>query len=154
MLLKLYIYGYLNRVQSSRRLEREAGRNVEVMWLTGRLVPDHKTIADFRKDNGRAIRQVCARFIMLCRTLGLIADVSVAIDGSKFKAVNNRDKNFTRAKMDPRMAQIEESVARYLQQLDTADRQEPSEALKIKASHLKEKIEKLKQEMLRLATSR
>jgi transposase len=152
VLLKLYIYGYLNRVQSSRRLEREAGRNVEVMWLTGRLVPDHKTIADFRKDNGRAIRQVCARFIMLCRTLGLFADVSVAIDGSKFKAVNNRDKNFTRAKMERRMAQIEESVARYLQQLDTADRQEPSEALKIKASHLKEKIEKLKQEMQRLAT--
>ena len=151
VLLKLYIYGYLNRVQSSRRLEREAGRNVEVMWLTGRLVPDHKTIADFRKDNGWAIRQVCARFIMLCRTLGLFADVSVAIDGSKFKAVNNRDKNFTRAKMERRMAQIEESVARYLQRLDTADRQEPSEALKIKASHLKEKIEKLKQEMQRLA---
>jgi transposase len=152
VLLKLYIYGYLNRVQSSRRLEREAGRNVEVMWLTGRLVPDHKTIADFRKDNGRAIRQVCARFIMLCRRLDLFTEVSVAIDGSKFKAVNNRDKNFTRAKMERRMAQIEESVARYLQQLDTADRQEPSEALKIKASHLKEKIEKLKQEMQRLAT--
>ena len=84
VLLKLYIYGYLNRVQSSRRLEREAGRNVEVMWLTGRLVPDHKTIADFRKDNGRAIRQVCARFVALCRTLGLLAEASVAIDGSKF----------------------------------------------------------------------
>ena len=152
VLLKLYIYGYLNRVQSSRRLEREAGRNVEVMWLTGRLVPDHKTIADFRKDNGRAIRQVCARFIMLCRRLDLFTEVSVAIDGSKFKAVNNRDKNFTRAKMERRMAQIEESVARYLQQLDTADRQEPSEALKIKASQLKEKIEKLKKEMQRLAT--
>jgi hypothetical protein len=94
------------------------------MWLTGRLAPDHKTIADFRKDNGRAIRQVCARFVALCRTLGLLTEASVAIDGSKFKAVNNRDKNFTRAKMDRRMAQIEESVARYLQQLDTADRQE------------------------------
>ena len=125
VLLKLYIYGYLNRVQSSRRLEREAGRNVEVMWLTGRLAPDHKTIADFRKDNGRAIRQICARFVALCRALGLLTQASVAIDGSKFKAVNNRDKNFTRAKMDRRMAQIEESVARYLQQLDTADRQEP-----------------------------
>jgi transposase len=110
VLLKLYIYGYLNRVQSSRRLEREAGRNVEVMWLTGRLVPDHKTIADFRKDTGQAIRKVCARFIMLCRALGLFGEVSVAIDGSKFKAVNNRDKNFTRAKMERRMAQIEESV--------------------------------------------
>ena len=124
VLLKLYIYGYLNRVQSSRRLEREAGRNVEVMWLTGRLVPDHKTIADFRKDNGPAIRKVCARFVELCREMGLIAKASVAIDGSKFKAVNNRDKNFTRAKVERRRAQLEESVARYLSQLDTADRQE------------------------------
>src|ERR1700681_4308648 len=150
ILLKLYIYGYLNRVQSSRRLEREAGRNVEVMWLTGRLAPDHKTIADFRKDNGRAIRQVCARFVALCRMMGLLTQASVAIDGSKFKAVNNRDKNFTRAKMDRRMAQIEESVARYLQQLDTADRQEPSEVLKTKTNRLKEKIEKLKEQMRRL----
>jgi transposase len=150
VLLKLYIYGYLNRVQSSRRLEREAGRNVEVMWLTGRLAPDHKTIADFRKDNGSAIRQVCAQFVMLCRMMGLLTQASVAIDGSKFKAVNNRDKNFTRAKMDRRMAQINESVARYLQQLDTADRQQPSEALKAKTSRLKEKIETLKEQMQRL----
>jgi transposase len=150
VLLKLYIYGYLNRVQSSRRLEREALRNVEVMWLTGRLAPDHKTIADFRKDNGGAIRQVCARFIELCRAMGLLTEASVAIDGSKFKAVNNRDKNFTRAKMDRRMAQIEESVARYLQQLDTADRQEPSEALRTKTSRLKDKIAKLKQQMQHL----
>jgi transposase len=112
VLLKLDIYGYLNRVQSSRRLEREAGRNVEVMWLTGRLAPDHKTIADFRKDNGPAIRKVCARFVALCRELGLLTTASVAIDGSKFKAVNTRDKNFTRAKMERRLAQIEESVAR------------------------------------------
>lgn len=98
VLLKLYIYGYLNRVQSSRRLEREAGRNVEVMWLLGRLAPDHKTIADFRKDSGLAPRKVCARFVELCREMGLLAAASVAIDGSKFKAVNNRDKNFTRAK--------------------------------------------------------
>jgi transposase len=151
VLLKLYIYGYLNRVQSSRRLEYEAGRNVEVMWLTGRLVPDHKTIADFRKDNGGAIRKVCARFVALCRTMGLLTHASVAIDGSKFKAVNNRDRNFTRAKMERRLVQIEESVARYLQQLDTADRQEPSEALKTKTSGLKEKIETLKQQMRRLA---
>jgi transposase len=114
VLLKLYIYGYLSRAQSSRRLEREAGRNVEVMWLTGRLIPDHKTIADFRKDNGGAIRKVCAQFITLCRSLDLFAEVSVAIDGSKFKAVNNRDKNFTKAKMERRLTQIEESVARYL----------------------------------------
>ena len=150
VLLKLYIYGYLNRVQSSRRLEREAGRNVEVMWLTGRLVPDHKTIADFRKDNGAAIRKVCARFIMLCRRLDLFAEASVAIDGSKFKAVNNRDRNFTRAKMERRLAQIEGSVARYLQQLDSADRQEPSEARESKTTRLKEKIAKLKEEVQRL----
>ena len=149
VLLKLYIYGYLNRVQSSRRLEREAGRNVEVMWLTGRLAPDHKTIADFRKDNGPAIRKVCARFVGLCRELGLLMTASVAIDGSKFKAVNNRDKNFTRAKMARRLAQIEESVARYLSQLDTADLQEPSEALAAKTTHLKEKLTKLASEQQR-----
>src|SRR5450755_4502668 len=151
VLLKLYIYGYLNRVQSSRRLEREAGRNVEVMWLTGRLAPDHKTIADFRKDNGRAIREVCARFVMLCRSLGLLTGASVAIDGSKFKAVNNRDKNFTRGKVERRRVQLEDSVARYLAQLDTADLQEPSEALAAKTAHLKEKLVKLEREMQRLA---
>ena len=151
VLLKLYIYGYLNRVQSSRRLEREAGRNVEVMWLTGRLVPDHKTIADFRKDNGKAIRKVCARFVDLCRDMGLLTAASVAIDGSKFKAVNNRDKNFTRGKVERRRAQLEESVARYLSQLDTADRHEPTEALARKTEHLKEKLAKLKEEMAKLA---
>ncbi|MCH8913511.1 MAG: IS1182 family transposase [Planctomycetes bacterium] len=150
VLLKLYIYGYLNRVQSSRRLEREAGRNVEVMWLTGRLVPDHKTIADFRKDNGRAIRKTCARFVALCRRLELFADASVAIDGSKFKAVNTRDKNFTRAKMQRRMEQIEESVERYLHQLDSADRQEPSGPRTTKTVRLKDKIATLKEEMRRL----
>jgi transposase len=150
VLLKLYVYGYLNRVQSSRRLEREAGRNVEVMWLTGRLAPDHKTIADFRKDNGAAIRRVCARFVALCRTLCLFAEASVAIDGSKFKAVNNRDRNFTSAKMQRRMAQIEESVARYLHQLDSTDRQEPSRARTMRTTRLKEKNAKLKEEMQRL----
>src|SRR5216683_1178795 len=150
VLLKLYIYGYLNRVQSSRRLEREAGRNVEVMWLLGRLAPDHKTIADFRKDNGLALRKVCARFVELCREMGLLATASVAIDGSKFKAVNNRDKNFTRAKVERRRAQLEESVARYLSQLDTADRQPPSEALVAKTTRLKEKLAKLKEQMERL----
>jgi len=150
VLLKLYIYGYLNRVQSSRRLEREAGRNIEVMWLLGRLIPDHKTIADFRKDNGAAIRKVCAQFVALCRELGLLTQASVAIDGSKFKAVNNRDKNFTRAKMERRLAQIDESVARYLSQLETADLQEPSEALAVKTTHLKEKLAKLASELERL----
>ena len=151
VLLKLYIYGYLNRVQSSRRLEREAGRNVEVMWLTRRLAPDHKTIADFRKDNGLALRKVCARFVELCRKMGLLKTTSVAIDGSKFKAVNNRDKNFTRAKVERRRSQLEESVARYLSQLDTADRQEPTEALAAKATRLKEKLVKLKEQMGKLA---
>ena len=149
-MLKLYIYGYLNRVQSSRRLEREAGRNLEVMWLTGRLVPDHKTIADFRKDNGPAIKKVCAQFVALCRTMGLLANASVAIDGSKFKAVNSRDNNFTQAKMQRRLEQVEESVARYLSQLDTADRQEPSEALAARTTRLKEKLAKLEEEMQRL----
>jgi transposase len=150
-LLKLYIYGYLNRIQSSRRLEREAGRNLEVLWLLKRLTPDHKTIADFRTDNGTALRKVCARFVELCREMGLLATASVAIDGSKFKAVNNRDKNFTEGKVARRWAQLEESVARYLSQLDTADRQEPSEALAIKALHLKEKMAKLESEMLKLS---
>src|SRR5215510_14991218 len=151
VLLKLYIYGYLNRVQSSRRLEREAGRNVEVMWLLGRLAPDHKTIADFRKDNGGAIKKVCARFVELCRRMGLLSKASVAIDGSKFKAVNNRDKNFTSAKIERRRKQLEESVARYLSQLDTADRQDPSETLALKKVRIKEKLERLKSEMDKLA---
>jgi len=150
VLLKLYIYGYLNRVQSSRRLEREANRNVELMWLVGRLAPDHKTIADFRRDNGAAIRQVCARFVLLCRSMGLLAGSGVAIDGSKFKAVNNRDRNFTKAKLERRRQQVEESVARYLSQLDTADRQEPDTALAAKADRLKEKIARLEEEMKRL----
>ena len=150
VLLKLYIYGYLNRVQSSRRLEREAGRTLEVMWLLGRLVPDDKVIADFRKDNGPALRKVCARLVELCRKMGLLAKASVAIDGSKFKAVNNRDRNFTRGKVERRRAQLEESVARYLSQLDTADRQEPSEVLALKTMRLNEKLAKLKEEMQRL----
>lgn len=150
VLLKLYIYGYLNRVQSSRRLEREAGRNVEVMWLLSRLVPDHETIADFRKDNGPAIRKVCSQFIVLCRQIGLLSAASVAIDGSKFKAVNNRDRNFTKAKMARRMKQIEESVSRYLHQLDSADRQEPTTAIASRVTRLREKIDKLREEMARL----
>jgi transposase len=151
VLLKLYIYGYLVRVQSSRRLEREAARNVEAMWLTCRLVPDHKTIADFRKDNGPAIKRVWAQFVELCRQMGLLATSSVAIDGSKFKAVNTRDKNFTQNKVERRRAQLEESVARYLAQLNTADRQEPSEELAAKTEHLKEKLVKLESERQRLA---
>ena len=149
--LKLYIYGYLHRVQSSRRLECEAGRNLEVMWLLGRLAPDFKTIADFRKDNGPAIKKVCAQFVELCRQMGLLAKPSVAIDGSKFKAVNNRDKNFTQAKVERRRKQLEESVARYLSQLDTSDRQEPSETITLKKTRIKDKLEKLKSEVEKLA---
>jgi transposase len=151
VLLKLYIYGYLNRIQSSQRLEREAQRNVELMWLTGRLMPDFKTIANFRKDNGLAIRKVCRQFIVLCRKLDLFTEAIVAIDGSKFKAVNNRDKNFTPAKMQRRMAEIEESIARYLAAMDTADRAEP-EVAELKKGHLREKIAALKEQMQRLKT--
>src|SRR6267378_2294608 len=148
-MLKIYVYGYLNRVHSSRRLERECQRNIELVWLTGRLMPDFKTIADFRKDNGEAIRRVCREFVVLCRRLELFSEASVAIDGSKFKAVNTRDRNFTQAKMQRRLAQIDESIARYLSQLDSADRQ--GEAVpEAKITRLKEKIATLRQEIQRL----
>ena len=148
-LLKIYIYGYLNRVQSSRRLEREAQRNVELMWLTERLAPDFKTIADFRKDNGKAIQKVCREFVLICRKLELFTDAFVAIDGSKFKAVNNRDRNFTKAKMKRRLQQIDESIARYLSQMASADRQD-SEVAGRKSDHLQCKITRLKGEVNRL----
>jgi transposase len=146
VLLKIYIYGYLNRTQSSRRLEHETQRNIELMWLTGRLMPDFKTIANFRKDNGRAIRRVCRQFIVLCRELNLFTQALVAIDGSKFKAVNNRDKNFTSAKMKRRMAAINESIERYLTSMDTADRAEP-EVAALKKGRLQDKIDALRQQM-------
>ncbi len=149
LLLKIYIYGYLNRVQSSRRLESETSRNLELMWLTGRLTPDHKTIANFRRDSGQAIRNVCRQFIVLCQELGLFAEALVAIDGSKFKAVNNRDRNFTRAKLQRRMEEIESSIQRYLSSLDTADRQEPSVA-QAQTERLQEKIAALKAKMKEL----
>jgi transposase len=149
VLLKIYIYGYLNRVQSSRRLEHESQRNIELMWLTGRLMPDFKTIASFRKDNGKAIRGVCRQFIVLCRELNLFSQALVAIDGSKFKAVNNRDKNFTAAKMQRRMASINESIERYLTSMDTADRAEP-EVAALKKGRLQDKIQALKQQMEQL----
>ena len=148
-LLKLYIYGYLNRIQSSRRLEREAQRNIELMWLTGRLTPDHKTIANFRKENGKAIRSVCRQFVVLCQRLGLFSDALVAIDGSKFKAVNNRDRNFTAAKLQRRMQEIGASIERYLVEMDTADRQEPVVA-EAKTTRLKDKIVALKEQMQKL----
>jgi transposase len=145
-LLKIYLYGYLNRIQSSRRLEREARRNVELMWLTGRLAPDFKTIADFRKDNGTAIRAVCAQFVELCRRLKLFTGAVVAIDGSKFKAVNNRDKNYTVAKVTGRMEQIDASIARYLRALDRADREE-GDVPEAKSVRLKERIATLRRQI-------
>ena len=148
-LLRIYIYGYLNRIQSSRRLENEAQRNVELMWLTGRLTPDFKTIADFRKDNGKAIRGVCRQFVVLCQQLGLFSEALVAIDGSKFKAVNNRDRNYTQAKLQRRMAEIEASISRYLVGLDTADRQEPA-AAHAQTERLHDKITALKAQMKEL----
>ena len=149
VLLKLYIYGYLNRIQSSRRLEREAQRNVELMWLMGRLTPDHKTIANFRKDNGKPIRNVCRQFVILCQQLNFFTEALVAIDGSKFKAVNNRDRNFTRAKLQRRMEEIESSINRYLADLDTADRQAP-EIAEAKIGRLTDKIAALKVQMQKL----
>ncbi len=150
VLLKIYIYGYLNRVASSRRLERECQRNVELMWLTGRLAPDFKTIADFRRDNGLAIRRVCSEFVVLCRRLKLFTQRVVAIDGSKFKAVNSRDKNFTPTKIDKRVEQIEESIQRYLEAMETADRTQPAE-LQTKTTRLREKIERLRGQVRSLA---
>src|SRR3954469_17203520 len=145
-LLKIYLYGYLNRIQSSRRLEREAQRNVELMWLTGRLAPDFKTIADFRKNNAVAIRAVCAQFVGLCRRLKLFTHAVVAIDGSKFKAVNNRDKNYTVAKVTGRMEQVNASISHYLRALDRTDREE-GDVAEAKSIRLKEKIAGLRRQM-------
>ncbi len=150
VLLKLYVYGYLNRVQSSRRLEREAQRNVELMWLTGRLAPDFKTIADFRHDNGIGIRNVCRRFVELCRELKLFSQAVVAVDGSKFKAVNARDRNFTPGKVQKRQEQIEESIKRYLDALDTADRTQAPAEFQAKAEHLQDKLRTMREQMRRM----
>jgi transposase len=148
-MLKIYLYGYLNRIQSTRRLEREARRNLELMWLVGRLAPDFKTLADFRAQNGAAIKNVCREFIVLCRRWGLFTEATVAIDGSKFKAVNHRDRNFTSGKMKTRMALIEQSIAEYLKHLDRMDRKETPSSPRGTA-RLKERIATLKEEMQRL----
>jgi len=150
VLLKLFIYGYLNRIPSSRRLEREGGRNVEAMWLTGQLVPDHKAIADFRKGYGPAIRKACARFVELCRQIGVLSGGSVAIDGSKFKAVNNRDLNFTSGKIELRISHLEASASRYLDEMGRTDALEQSEATLRKVTRLKEKLVRVRQEVRRL----
>ena len=148
-MLKLDIYGYLNQVQSSRRLEREAGRNVEVIWLTGKLAPDFKTIADFRRDHGAAIQAVCRRFVLLCRQLGLIAGGTVAVDGSRMRAVNARDRNFTAVTIRRRMEQVDASIERYLGMLDTADRQD-CEAAELRGIRLTERLEELRRQMREL----
>lgn len=152
VLLKLYIYDYLNRIHSSRRLERESQRNLELICLLERLTPDFKTIANFRKDNGKAIRKVCSQFVALCRKLNLLTEATVAIDGSKFKAVNNRDNNFTANKIKRRREQIEASIERYLSALETADRQEQADFTKAKIQRLQEKIAMLKEQMTKLDT--
>src|SRR5471032_239447 len=146
VLLKIYVYGYINQIASSRRLERESQRNVEMMWLTGRLSPDFKTIADFRKDNGPAIRATCRQFVELCRRLELFTHAVAAIDGSKFKAVNTRDKNFTRAKLKKRMEQVEASIEHYMAALETADRRE-GELAQARSVRLKDKIAALREQM-------
>ena len=148
-MLKIYLYGYLNRIQSSRRLEQEARRNLELMWLVGRLAPDFKTIADFRAQNTAAIKNVCREFIVLCRRWQLFTEATVAIDGSKFKAVNHRDRNFTSAKMAMRMALVEQSITEYLEQLDRMDRRETPNGPR-QTARLKERIATLKDEMSRL----
>ncbi|MGB5933211.1 MAG: IS1182 family transposase [Anaerolineae bacterium] len=141
-LLKLYTYGYLNQIRSSRRLEKEAHRNVELMWLLGKLAPDFKTIADFRRHNGRAIREVCRQFTLLCRQLSMFGGELVAIDGSKFKAVNSRGRNFTRPKLKRMNRRIDEKIERYLQELDENDELE-LDSYRPTAGELREKIEAL-----------
>src|SRR5688572_5379843 len=152
VLLKLYIYGYLNRIQSSRRLEREAQRNLELMWLTGRLAPDFKTIADFRRNNGKGIQSVCRRFVMLCRELKLFGTV-VAIDGSKFKAVNNRERNFTPGKVERLERELEQRIQHYLDALDTADRVQAAD-LPARTEQIQSKLQKLRQKMRGLQAMR
>ena len=147
VLLKLLIYGYLNRVPSSRRLEREANRNIEVMLLTGRLAPDHKTIADFRCDNGPAIRKTCAQFVELCRRIGVLNGNCVAMDGSKFKAVNNRDRNFTKKKIASRIAHLAAGVERYIKEMVPIDRQEEGEVRADKVVDLARRHGRIRQEI-------
>ena len=148
-MLKIYIYGYLNRIQSSRRLERESHRNVELIWLTGRLMPDFKTIADFRKDNRLAIRRVCMEFVGVCRELKLFSATLVAIDGSKFKAVNSRDKNFTKKSVKRRLQRTQANIDRYLAKLDAVDKEEP-EIREVTAKELKQKIASMQAKMEQL----
>jgi len=146
-MLKLFVYGYLNRIQSTRRLEREAGRNVELMWLLGRLAPDFKTIADFRRDNGKGIKNTCRAFIGLCRQMNMFTDVIVAIDGSKFKAVNSKENNYTPKKLQFHIARVEKHIDEYLKQLDDSDKEDQQV---IDDTPVKEKIAWLKNRLCEL----
>ena len=150
VLLKLFIYGHLNRVPSGRALEREAGRNVEVMWLTGRLAPNRKTIAEFLSDDGSAIRKTCAQFVELCRRIGVLKGDCVAIDGSKFKAVNNRNKNFTKGKIASRIAHLEASIDRYLKEMVRIGCQEAGAARAEKIGNLAQRSDRVWQEIQHL----
>ena len=142
-MLKLYVYGYLHQVTSSRKLEREAGRNIELMWLIGKLAPDFKTIADFRHDNASAIQIACQRFVAICRALGLVGGGMVAIDGSRLRAVNTHEKNYTKGKLARRKAHVEESIARYLAELEEADSAETGPATP-RIEHLTERLASLR----------
>lgn len=146
LMLKLYLYGYLNKIQSSRKLEREANRNLELLWLLNRLAPDFKTIADFRKNNGTGIKACCRRFVMLCKQMNMFADSLIAIDGSRFKAVNNRDRNYTKAKVKRRIEAIDKSLDRYLCQLESFDRQDRI-IPEAKTRHIHKQLDALKRQM-------
>ena len=146
LMLKLYLYGYLNKIQSSRKLEREANRNLELLWLLNRLAPDFKTIADFRKNNGTGIKACCRRFVMLCKQMNMFADSLIAIDGSRFKAVNNRDRNYTKAKVKRRIEAIDKSLDRYLCQLESFDRQDRV-IPEAKTRHIHKQLDALKRQM-------
>jgi len=145
-MLKLYIYGYLNQVQSSRKLEREANRNLELIWLLERLAPDFKTIADFRKNNREGIKSACRQFVLLCKRMNMFSESLIAIDGSRFSAVNNRDRNFTKAKIKRRIEAINKSLDRYLSQLETLDRRD-QKIPKVKTQHIHKQIDSLKRQM-------
>jgi transposase len=149
-LLKLYVYGYLNRIRSSRLLEREAGRNLELMWLLKRLTPDFKTIADFRRDNRKAVRHVCRQFTLFCRQLDLFGGELVAIDGSKFKAQNGKGRNFTPKKLKRQLRDLDQKIDDYLEQLDQADEEEKDTPDKPNADQLRQKIEQMKQRQTEL----
>ena len=144
-ILKLYVYGYLNQIRSSRKLERECHRNVEVMWLMKKLAPDFKTIADFRKDNVGCIKPVFKEFVYLCRSLDLYGAQIVAIDGTKFKAVNSKSNNLNEKTVALRLKRIEEKIAEYLREMDENDKADSGKAESLKVYELKEKISKLEE---------